>query len=96
MASNELDRLRTLAGYAEQISAMADDSDDARQRIQKLISKAEGDIKSKSMEIQLQRSHISLLKQLDQFLARPADPAPAAYRISGDELNVRRVIGTEN
>ncbi|MGD9866521.1 MAG: hypothetical protein AB7U38_00820 [Hyphomicrobiales bacterium] len=96
MATNELDRLRTLAGFAEQISAMADDSEDARHRIQKLVAKAESEIKSRSLEIQLQRSHISLLKQLDAFLSRPAEPA-AALRISGDEYtNSRRAIVTEN
>lgn len=95
MATNELDRLRTLAGFAEQLSSMADDGDDARHRIQKLVAKAENEIKSKSLEIQLQRSHISLLKQLDAFLARPAEPAPA-LRISGDEFNSRRVVVTDN
>jgi len=76
MAVNELERLRTLAHFAEQICSLSDDGNEARQRINHLISRAEDDIRTKSLEIQLQQSHIALLKQLDGFMLRPnADPA---------------------
>ena len=73
MIKNELDRLRTLASFAEQVCGMADNGEEARRRINHLISKAEDDIKTKTLEIQMQQSHIALLKQLDGFMSTSAD-----------------------
>lgn len=70
MAKNELERLRTLADYADQICSISDSNDDARRRINQLIARAEQDIKNKSLEIQLQQSHIALLKHLEGFMTR--------------------------
>lgn len=75
MATNDIDRLRALANFAEQICSLADDGDEARRRINHLISRAEEDIKTKSLEIQMQQSHIALLKHLDGFMAPAADAA---------------------
>ena len=75
MATNELDRLQALASFADQICSLAYDGDEARRRINHLMSRAEEDIKTKSLEIQLQQSHIALLKHLDGFMARPLDAA---------------------
>jgi len=75
MASNELDRLRALASFADQICGLADDGDEARRRINHLITRSEEDIKTKSLEIQMQQSHIALLKHLDGFMTRPLDTA---------------------
>jgi len=75
MANNELDRLRSLASFADQICSMSDSNDDARRRINHLILRAEQDIKAKSLEIQLQQSHIMLLKHLDGFMTGPAEAA---------------------
>lgn len=94
MANNELDRLRALANFAEQICSRADDGDEARRCINQLISRAEDDIKTKSLEIQMQQSHIeiqmqqshiALLKQLDGFMTQPTE-APAASRIRLNEI----------
>lgn len=84
MANNELDRLRALANFAEQVCSLADDGDEARRRINQLISRAEDDIRTKSLEIQMQQSHIALLKQLDGFMVRPTE-SPAASRIRLNE-----------
>ena len=73
MIKNEMDRLRTLASFAEQVCGMADNGEEARRRINHLISKAEDDIKTKSLEIQMQQSHIALLKQLDGFMNAPVE-----------------------
>ena len=73
MIKNELDRLRTLASFAEQVCGMADNGEEARRRINHLISKAEDDIKTKTLEIQMQQSHIALLKQLDGFMSTSGD-----------------------
>lgn len=73
MATSELDKLRALADYADQICGLADSNDEARHRISQLINRAEQDIKAKSLEIQLQQTHIALLKQLDGFMARGND-----------------------
>lgn len=82
MATNELDRLRTLAQFAEQICSLTDDGDEARRRINHLINRAEEDIKTKSLEIQLQQSHIALLKQLDSFMTRPQETAASRIRLN--------------
>lgn len=75
MIKNELDRLRTLASFADQVCGMSDNGEEARRRINHLISKAEDEIKTKSLEIQMQQSHIALLKQLDGFMsASPETP----------------------
>lgn len=75
MVRNEIDRLRALASYADQICSLADDGEDVRRRITHLINLAEEDIKTKSLEIQMQQSHIALLKQLDGFLLPPGETA---------------------
>ena len=77
MSKNEIERLRTLSQFAEQICSLSEDGAEARQRINHLITRAEDDIRTKSLEIQLQQSHINLLKQLDGFMTRPG-PDPAA------------------
>lgn len=82
MATNELDRLRTLAQYAEQVCSLADNEEEARRRINHLINRAEDDIKTKSLEIQLQQSHIALLKQLDGFMTRPAETGASRIRLN--------------
>lgn len=73
MANNELNRLRSLASFADEICSMSDSNDDARRRINHLISRAEQDIKTKSLEIQLQQSHIALLRHLDGFMVGAAE-----------------------
>lgn len=75
MASNELDRLKAFVGFAEQVCTHSGNGEDARRHINHLISRAEDDIKTKSLEIQMQQSHISLLKHLDGFMTKPIDPA---------------------
>lgn len=77
MAVNELERLKTLAQFAEQVCTLADTEDEARKRINHFIARAEDDIRTKSLEIQMQQSHIALLKQLDGFMTRPV-PEPAS------------------
>jgi len=75
MATNELDRLRAFVGFAEQVCTHSGNGEDARRHINHLITRAEEDIKTKSLEIQMQQSHISLLKHLDGFMTKPIDPA---------------------
>lgn len=75
MATNELDRLRAFVGFAEQVCTHSGSGEDARRHINHLISRAEDDIKTKSLEIQMQQSHISLLKHLDGFMTKPTDAA---------------------
>ena len=75
MANNELDRLKAFVGFAEQVCTHSGNGEDARRHINHLISRAEDDIKTKSLEIQMQQSHISLLKHLDGFMTKPLDPA---------------------
>jgi hypothetical protein len=96
MASNELDRLRALANFADQICSLAESSEDARRRINQLISRAEQDIKSKSLEIQLQQSHIALLKQLEGFMTRPPETDVAKQiRFSEKEPSGPRAVASE-
>ncbi len=73
MSTIELDRLKAFVGFAEQVCNHSGNGDDARRHINHLISRAEEDIKTKSLEIQMQQSHISLLKHLDGFMTRPLD-----------------------
>jgi len=75
MSTIELDRLKAFVGFAEQICNHSGSGEDARRHITHLISRAEEDIKTKSLEIQMQQSHISLLKHLDGFMTKPIDPA---------------------
>jgi hypothetical protein len=75
MATNELDRLKAFVGFAEQVCTHSGNGEDARRHINHLISRAEEDIKTKSLEIQMQQSHISLLKHLDGFMTKPMDSA---------------------
>ena len=75
MSTSELDRLRALVGFAEQVCTHSGNGEDARRHINHLITRAEEDIKTKSLEIQMQQSHISLLKHLDGFMTKPLDPA---------------------
>lgn len=82
MAVNELERLRTLAQFAEQVCTLADTEDEARKRINHFIARAEDDIRTKSLEIQMQQSHIALLKQLDGFMTRPAAEPAAQVRLN--------------
>jgi hypothetical protein len=98
MANNELDRLRALANFAEQVCSRADDGDEARRCINQLISRAEDDIRTKSLEIQMQQSHIALLKELDGFMTRPTE-APTAGRIRLNEIGnagPRAIAGDAN
>lgn len=94
MAKNELDRLRMLASFAEQVCGMADNGEDARRRINHLISKAEDDIKTKSLEIQLQQSHIALLKQLDGFMTAPVE-TPGRVQLTDVDRAGPRAIAAE-
>ncbi len=73
MSTIELDRLKAFVGFAEQVCSHSGNGDDARRHINHLISRAEEDIKTKNLEIQMQQSHISLLKHLDGFMTRPID-----------------------
>ncbi|MDA7948793.1 MAG: hypothetical protein MPJ78_15120 [Hyphomicrobiaceae bacterium] len=82
MIKNELDRLRTLANIADQVCGMADNGEEARRRINHLISKAEDVIKTKSLEIQMQQSHIALLKQLDGFMNNAPGESPNRVNLS--------------
>jgi len=82
MAVNELERLRTLAQFADQICALSDDGPEARKRINSLITRAEDDIRTKSLEIQLQQSHVALLKQLDGFMTHPTADAASHTRLN--------------
>lgn len=75
MSTIELDRLKAFVGFAEQVCTHSGNGEDARRHINHLISRAEDDIKTKSLEIQMQQSHISLLKHLDGFMTKPLDPA---------------------
>lgn len=97
MANSELDRLRTLADYADQICGMSDSNDDARRRINHLIARAEQDIKKKSLEIQLQQSHIALLKHLDGFMQRgdASNAAGAHIRFNDADRNGPRALAAD-
>ncbi len=75
MSTIELDRLKAFVGFAESVCTHSGNGEDARRHINHLISRAEDDIKTKSLEIQMQQSHISLLKHLDGFMTRPLDTA---------------------
>lgn len=75
MSTIELDRLKAFVGFADQICNHSGNGEDARRHITHLISRAEEDIKTKSLEIQMQQSHISLLKHLDGFMTKPLDAA---------------------
>lgn len=94
MANNELDRLRALANFADQICNIADNSEDARRRINQLISRAEQDVKAKSLEIQLQQSHIALLRQLDGFIAHPGDNT-SQLRLNDTERGGPRALAAD-
>ena len=94
MAVNELERLRTLAQFADQICALSDDGPEARKRINSLITRAEDDIRAKSLEIQLQQSHIALLKQLDGFMSHPVADAASRIRLNdGGPAGPRAISG---
>jgi hypothetical protein len=96
MASNELDRLQALARFAEQVCSMSDDGQEARRRINQLITKAEEDIRTKSLEIQLQQSHIALLKHLDGFMTHPVDSSGAGrMRLNEAERAGPRAIAAD-
>ena len=88
----ELDRLKSLASFAEQICNMADNEDDARRQINHLIARTEQEIKTKSLEIQLQQSHIALLRHLDGFLGGSVDKS-GQVRLSETEGAPPRVLG---
>ena len=53
MSTIELDRLKAFVGFAEQVCTHSGNGDDARRHINHLISRAEEDIKTKNLEIQM-------------------------------------------
>lgn len=93
MTTIELDRLKALANFANQISQMAENGEDARRQINHLIGRTEQEIKTKSLEIQLQQSHIALLRHLDGFISGSPD-APGQVRLSETESTPPRVLGS--
>ncbi len=93
MANNELDRLRALADFADQVCSISDSNEDARRRINHLVSRAEQDIKTKSLEIQMQQTHIALLKHLEAFMVRP--PEAGQIRLSEAERGGPRALAGE-
>jgi len=95
MSSSELERLKTLAQFADQISSMAANTTDARQGIARLIAKAEQDIRTKSLEIQLQQSHIALLRHLDGILEETPNLANAPLRLNEKEAGAPKVFAPE-
>ena len=94
MATNDVDRLKALANFADQICTLAEDGEEARRRISQLIGRAEQEIKTKSLEIQLQQSHIALLKHLESFLARPME-TPGQFRLNEAERGGPRAIAAD-
>lgn len=94
MANNELDRLRTLADFADQVCNLSDNSEDARRRINHLVTRAEQDIKTKSLEIQMQQTHIALLKHLESFMVR-APEMPGQIRLGDTERGGPRVLAAD-
>ena len=68
MVMSDLEKLRRLSEYADQISSISLDGDDARNRIGQLITRAEDDIRTKSLEIEVRQSQISLLKHIASVL----------------------------
>ena len=95
MSSSELERLKTLAQFADQISNMAANTADARQGIARLIAKAEQDIRTKSLEIQLQQSHIALLRHLDGILEETPGMANAPLRLNEKDAGAPKVFAPE-
>lgn len=68
MVMTDLEKLRRLSEYADQISSISFDGDDARNRIGQLIARAEDEIRTKSLEIEVRQSQISLLKHIASVL----------------------------
>lgn len=95
MSSSELERLKTLGQFADQISSMAANGADARQGIARLIAKAEQDIRTKSLEIQLQQSHIALLKHLHGVLEETPSTVGAPLRLNDKEGGGPKVFAPE-
>lgn len=93
MSAIELDRLRAFVGFADQVCSHSGNGEDARRHINHLISRAEDDIKTKSLEIQMQQSHISLLKHLDGFMTKPLDAA-GQFRLN-ETATGPRAIGAD-
>jgi len=69
----DLEKLRRLSEYADLISNAAVDADDARSRIGQLISRAEEDIRTKSLEIEVRESQIGLLRHIAEVLPLQAN-----------------------
>lgn len=91
MTTIELDRLKALADFADQICRMAQNGEDARRQINHLIARTEQEIKTKSLEIQLQQSHVALLKHLDGFMSGTPDEA-SHVRLSETDASVPRAL----
>jgi len=68
MVMTDLEKLRRLGEYADLISNAAVDADAARSRIGQLIARAEEDIRTKSLEIEVREPHIGLLRQIAEVL----------------------------
>lgn len=68
MVMTDLEKLRRLSEYADLISNAAVDADDARARIGQMIVRAEEDIRTRSLEIEVRESQISLLRHIAEVL----------------------------
>jgi len=69
----DLEKLRRLSEYADLISNAAVDAEDARGRIGKMIVRAEEDIRTKSIEIEVRESQINLLRHIADVLPLQAN-----------------------
>ena len=73
MAMTDIEKLRRLSEYADLISNAAVDADDARGRIGQMIGRAEEEIRTKSLEIEVRESQIDLLRHIAEVLPLQAN-----------------------
>jgi hypothetical protein len=84
MVMTDLEKLRRLSEYADLISNAAVDAEDARGRIGQMIVRAEEDIRTKSIEIEVRESQINLLRHIADVLPLQANgPAKVSVSQSG-------------
>ena len=83
MVMTDLEKLRRLSEYADLISNAAVDAEDARGRIGQMIGRAEEEIRTKSLEIEVRESQINLLRHIADVL-----PLTSQWACQGDDVFV--------
>ena len=85
MVMTDLEKLRRLSEYADLISNAAVDAEDARGRIGQMIGRAEEEIRTKSLEIEVRESQINLLRHIADVLPLQAN-GPAKVTTSSSRM----------